>query len=380
MMKKLTGALFFLMVFSVFSAAKSLAADSYQLSIKGEKGEIKKFSADVAGTLNLNLDGLPVPNSKISGENIAAKISLDTYFDTLEASGGGTKFLIKLMMKNLTLGGLLQIPDLGGIGKGKAPEIELDISPQGGIDGVQVHNLNLSAGGGEGGGMKNMIPGLDSLGGMDSLDTILPMITGMIPPIFPKDPVAVGDTWVQKVSDENNPMPIFPKIVVNYKLVSVENDKAHIEFTTDGDYNADFLNNFLSMIPEIPMGTDNMTINNVDLKMKWKMDGTMDFLIGPGVIDNMDIGGNIKIKGGAKITFKHPDETTTLWEPKLDGSVDLNAGLKYEGAVTRDVLDSVFPPEQQPEKTVAPSKETKKTAPAPAKKGAKASKGAPKKK
>lgn len=298
MVKKVCVNIFFAIVFLLVSSFTAFSQDSYTLAIKSEKGKIMKFSNDLGGTLNFTLDELPIPNSKLTGENLAAKINIDTYLDTIDANDKDTKFLIKLMVKNITLGGLLQLPDLGGISAGKAPEIELDLSPQGGIDGIQVRNLGLAAGG-DGGAMKNMIPGMDNMGmDLTSLDSILPMITGLIPPIFPKDPVAVGDTWVQKVSDDNNPMPIFPKLVVNYKLVSVENNKAHIEFTTDGDYNADFLNNFLSMIPEIPMGSDNMTIKNIDLKMKWKMDGTMDFLIDQGTIEKMEVGGTIRIKGG----------------------------------------------------------------------------------
>jgi len=364
----------------LFAASVSAsAADTYQLAIKGEKGKIMKFSADMGGALNFNLDGLPVPNSKMTGENLAAKLSVDAYLDTLDAKEDGTTFLTKLMIKNITLGNLLQLSDLGGIGKGKSPEVQIELSPEGGISAIEVHNLEMPGGAGGAGGMANMIPGLDSMGmNLTSLDTILPIITGLIPPIFPKDPVAVGDTWVQKVSDDSSPMPIFPKLVMKYKLVSVENDKAHIEFTSDGDYNADFLNNFLSMIPEIPMGSDVMQIKNVDLKMKWKMEGTMDFQIGPGIIEKMDMGGTINIKGGAKIMFTHADKTTTPWEPKFTGSLDLIEGLNYGGEVTREELEMIFPapveaePEEvEPPAPAAPAKKAapKKPAPkAPAKK------------
>jgi hypothetical protein len=342
------------------------AADTYQLAIKGEKGKVMKFTADAGGTLNFVLDGL-IPNSKISGENLAAKLSIDTYFDTLDAKEDGTTFLVKLMVKNITLGNLLQLPDLGGIGKGKSPEMKLDLSPEGAISNVEVRNLGMPGAAGGGGGLGGLIPGLDSMGmNLTSLDSILPMITGLIPPIFPKDPVAIGDTWVQKASDDSTAMPIFPKLVVKYKLVSVENDKAHIEMTMDGDYNADFLNNFLAMIPEMPMGTDTMAIKKVDLKMDWKLAGTMDFLIGPGVIEKMDMGGKVNINGGAKIMLTHADKTTTPWEPKLNGTLDLTGGLNYGGTIARADYETIFPA-PEPEITedavpAAPAKAAKKPA------------------
>ncbi len=349
------------------------AADAYQLAIKGEKGKILKFSGEMGGALGFNLDGLPFPNAKMSGENIAAKMKVEAYLDTQDVSDSGPTFLIKLLVKNITLGNLLQLPDLGGMSKDRQPEILLDLSPQGGINNIEVHNLNLP--GAAGGGMKGMIPGLDGMGmDLSSLDSILPMITGLIPPILPADPVAVGDTWVQNVAQDNMPMPIFPKLEVSYKLASVENDKAHLEFKCDGDYDAGFLNSFLSMMPQIPMGEDVMSIKNVDLKMKWNLAGTMVHLIGPGTIENLDMSGKISIKGGAKIEFTHPDNTTAPWDPKLNGDVDLTGALKYEGTVTREALNELFPPAEEEtveeEAPAAPAKPAPKKSAKPVKKPA----------
>jgi len=353
--------------------ATTFAADTYQLAIKGEKGKILKFTGDMGGALGFNLDGLPFPNAKMSGENIAAKMRVEAYFDTQDVSDTGTTFLIKLLVKNITLGNLLQLPDIGGMSKNAQPEMLLELSPQGGINNIEVHNLNLP--GAAGGAMKGLIPGLDGMGmDLTSLDSILPMITGLIPPILPEDPVAVGDTWVQKVAQENMPMPIFPKLEVSYRLVSVDDDKAHLEFKCDGDYDAGFLNSFLSMMPQIPMGEDVMAIKNVDLKMKWNLAGAMDHLIGLGTIGNMDMSGKISIKGGAKIEFTHPDNTKEPWNPKLNGDVDLTGSLKYEGTVTRETLNELFPPAEpeavEEEAPAAPAKPAPKKSAKPAKKPA----------
>jgi hypothetical protein len=322
--------------------SQALAQQTYDLKIKGTPGVITKYEASVGGALSFDLNGLPMPNAKMSGENLAVKINLDAYMDTQDAYDGGTVFLAKAMIKNVILGGLLQLPDIGGIGAGAAPELLLDISPQGGINNIEARNLSLP--GGAGNMLGGMMPGMGNTGmDLTSLDTILPIITGLIPPILPKGPVAVGDTWVQKVSQDDMPMPIFPILEMRYKLLSVNNGVAVMEFASTGDYDAGFLNNFLSMIPEIPMGDDVMSIGKIDLKMKWEIKGGLSLAVDSGTIQDMSADSKVTVKGGAKINFTKPDGAKEKWEPEAKVNLTLNGTLKNAGEVSREQFEELFP-------------------------------------
>lgn len=341
-----------LVFFAVFALLAGFAAEAssqegpYTLKIKGTMGQITKFAVDMGGSLAFDLEGLPVPGATMKAENLAAGLTLDAYFDTKDVTEEGATFVVKGTIKNIILGGLLQLPDMGGVGKGPAPELQMEIAPNGGINDIEVHNLQMP--GAMGNMMKGAVPGMDGMG-MDfsSLDAILPIIVGLIPPIFPDEPIMVGDTWVRKISQDDMPMPIFPIFEFNYKLVSVENGVAHIEYTTVGEYDAGFINSFLSMLPEIPMGSDVMTIDGLDLKMKWDIAGTIDLQIEKGLIENLNAKGKIAIKGGGKITFTHPDGNSDKWEPKLIVGVDLTGGMKYDSNVSRAEFNQLFPPPEE---------------------------------
>jgi hypothetical protein len=348
----------FLMFFALAVAIAAFAGGALaqsgpvMLQIKAEQGKILKYSATAGGSLSFNLDGLPFPGAKMTGDNIAASITIDSYFDAQDSADEGTTFVVRGLVKNIILGGLLQISDLGGIGSGPSPSLTVEIAPTGAIGNVQVQNLQMP--GGAGGLMKGAIPGMNGMGmDMTSLDTILPIIVGLIPPIFPTQTVSVGDTWSQKVSQEDMPMPIFPIFEFKYKLVSIENGIANIGFTSVGNYDAGFLNNFLSMIPEIPMGTDVMNIKKIDLKMKWDLSGAIALDVAKSLIMDMNMTGTIAVKGDAGIAFTHTDGNVENWPPKLDVSVKLNGGMKYEGEVTRADLDQLFPPPAEEEEAPA---------------------------
>ncbi|HOO57238.1 MAG TPA: hypothetical protein PLN69_10470 [bacterium] len=337
----------FVALFAVLIALVSVAhaQESVVLKIKGQEGQILKYSGNVGGSLTFELDSLPFPGSKLSGENISVRVVADTYFDTTDAGDFGSSYIMKGMIRNIILGELLQLSEIGGIGSKSAPEFGIELAPNGAISNLEVLNFEIPES--AGGFMQNALPGMDTMGmDLSSLDTILPIITGLIPPMFPDDPVMPGDTWTQSISQEDMPMPIFPILKFEYKLVSIEQGIANMEFIAVGDYDAGFLNNFLSMLPEIPMGEDIMTIDNVDLKMKWDLKGTMSLEIEPGTIEALDIKGKVALKGDANMTFTHPDGSSDKWKPSMQGSVSLDGALKYEGDVTREELDVLFPPQE----------------------------------
>ncbi|HOX29240.1 MAG TPA: hypothetical protein PLQ76_08825 [bacterium] len=356
----------------LFSAVSATAADTYKLELKGEKGRIMKYTASAGGALDFNLDGLPFPGAKMSGENIAAKINAEAYLDTLVVKKEGASYLVKGTLKNIILGNLLQLPDLGGISKDAAPQLKLDLSPEGALSGLEIKNFTLPGGAGD--GMKNALPGLGNMGmDLSNLDSLLPMLTALIPPLFPSDPVAIGDSWVQKPNKDSMPLPIFPILEMKYKLASVDNGVAHIEFTSVGDYDAGFLNGFLAMLPEMPMGDDVMKISKIDLKMNWDLSGTMDLLLEPGILSSVNAKGVVKIDGGGEVKFTHPDGSSEEWLPKLNGKVALDGAVKYEGNIKRAELDELFPPAEKkaPEAAKPAAKKSAKPAKPAAKKPAK---------
>lgn len=65
--------------------------------------------------------------------------------------------------------------------------------------------------------------------------------------------------------------------------------------------------------------------------------------------------GLLESRGGAKINFKHPDESNTPWEPKLDGSLDLTGGMTYAGTVARSEYETIFPPDKDEEEAAKPA-------------------------
>jgi len=339
--------LFIAAVVSLLIATTALAQETYQLSFKSEPGQVHLYKMNAGGTLSFDLDSFPLPNSKVSGENLQAEILAEAYFDTIEASTQALKFDVRGMMDKVILGGLLQLPDMGGASA--PPEAILEISPQGSIVNVEVKNLELP---GMGGGlMKDMMPGGGEGMGMDfgGISDLMPVLFGLLPPIFPQDPVAVGDKWVLKIEEEDMPLPIFPIIEMRYVLESVEDGVAKIKFRTKGEYNADFINNFLSMIPEIPMGDDEMTIDNVDLLLTWQLTGIMDFDPEEGLMKNMKSTGKVELDGGGTLTFTHPDGTTDTWEPKIGGLMDMEMGIEYVSQVTREDYEALFPPPAEDE-------------------------------
>lgn len=333
-------------VITLFFAVGAIAQETVTLAIKGTPGKILKYKAEVGGSLSFNLESLPLPNSSMTGDNLMASVTAEAYFDTIEATDDYNNYEVRLMMGDLILGGLLQLPDFSG--EGKIPTLNMDITPQGAIENIQVSDFEMPGGGGD--MLKGMIPGMDSMGlDLTSMDTIMPMITGLIPPMFPTTPVAVGDKWAQKISEENMPMPIFPIFEFRYKLDSIEDGVARIKYRTKGDYDAAFLNNFLAMMPEIPMGDDTMSIDKVDLVASWDISGIMHYLVDEGLIKDMKSEGAMEIKGGGSLTFTHPDGSAEPWNPALKANVNLNMNLDYLGEVERAAFEELFPPPPPPE-------------------------------
>ncbi len=324
-----------IMVFAVGATAQ----ETIKIAIKGKTGQILHYEVEMGGTLSFDLKSLPLPNSNMTGENLMAEISADAYFDTIDATEDYTSYEMRLMMKKLVLGGLLQLPDSGM--SGKTPTVDMDITPQGAIENIQVSDMAMPGGD----MLKGMLPGMDDMGlDLTSMDTIMPMITGLLPPMFPTGPVAIGDKWAQKISKEDMPMPIFPVLEFRYKLESIEDGVAKIKFRTKGDYDAGFLNNFLAMLPEIPMGEDQMSIDKVDLVVNWDISGIMHFVIADGLIMDMKTEGVVDIKGGGSLTFTHPDGSTEPWNPALTANLKLNTNMNYLGEVDRAAFEELFPP------------------------------------
>lgn len=335
MIKKAT----FLCVLMMLAAVFTSAQETVTLEIKGQQGRVMKYKMSGGGALNFVLDGFPVPNSKISGENIVADAAIDAYFDTLEVEDDYISYSVKAVIDNVTLGGLMQLPGMDGLGG--APELMLELNPQGGIENIEVHNLKLPGGD----MLKNMLPGMDNTG-MDvtSLDSIMPIIIGLIPPIFPEGPVAIGDKWVQKTNTAEMPLPIFPIFEFRYKLDAVENGIAKIIFRSVGDYDAGFINNFLSMLPQIPMGDDEMSVDHVDLKLTWDLQGTMDFDIEKGQILKIGTDGTVNLNASGDLTFTHADGNTEPWKPVITGDIKVHGGLNYVEDMTREDYETMFPP------------------------------------
>jgi hypothetical protein len=106
-----------MVMLAVFSFAVSAAAqDTVTLAIKGEKGKVRQYSIEMGGTLGFVLDGLPIPNSKITAENLQASLAMDTYFDTLDVQEEYLGFDVKMLPKEILLGGLMQLPNISGEG------------------------------------------------------------------------------------------------------------------------------------------------------------------------------------------------------------------------------------------------------------------------
>lgn len=322
------------------------AQDTVQLQLKGEQGRIMKYEMGGGGVLNFVLDGFPVPNSKISGENIKADVALDAYFDTLEVGDDYVSYSVKAVLDNVTLGGLMQLPGMDGLGG--APELTLELNSLGGIENISIHNLKLPGGD----MLKGMLPGMDNTGmDMTSLDSIMPMVIGLIPPIFPEDPVAVGDKWVRKTNTEEMPLPIFPVFEFRYKLDAIEDGIAKIIFRSVGDYDAGFINNFLSMVPQIPMGDDEMSVDHVDLKLDWDLQGTMDFNIEKGQILNINTEGVVNLNAKGDLTFTHADGASEPWTPIITGDLKIHGKLNYVEDMARADYELMFPPAPEEDET-----------------------------
>jgi len=153
------------------------AADTYQLAIKGERQD-SKIHHRSRGTVNFNLDGLP-SELEISGENLAAKMTVDTYW-TRSTRKMTDDVSHKNEMNNVTLGIFCNCRTSAlGLGMGKAPDLQIELTPQA-ESAASRSTISISQsrrGGGR--GRRNENPGLDSLGlNASSMGTILPIITG----------------------------------------------------------------------------------------------------------------------------------------------------------------------------------------------------------
>jgi hypothetical protein len=228
----------------------------------------------------------------------------------------------------------------------------IEMSPQIGVQNIEVVNLGMPGFGGD--MMKNMMPGGGGDMGVDfaSLDAILPMIISLLPPVFPEGPVAVGDKWSQKPSEEDMPLPIFPVVEIRYMLDSIDGTMANIKFKSKGDYDAEMLKSFLSMVPEIPMGEDEMTIDDIDILVTWDVGGVMTFDIEKGLVMDVQTDGVIDMNAGASLTFMHPDGTAEPWAPALKANLQMNTAIKYAGEVPRDEFEILFPPRLEEESEV----------------------------
>lgn len=329
----------------LFAASATNAQSKVALKIKAEQGKIVLYKLKAGGTVNLDLKQLPFPGATVKADNINAAAGLALYFDTISVEDGAATYDFKVNMDSITLGKLLQLTGLTPPGAA-AVSGQMVVSPSGKIQDVKIDKmdqLSKMAPGGGGGFLQGLGMDLGSMGP----EMILPMAVGIMPAILPDGEIAVGDTWQQKLQTEEAPIPFLPEVTFDFKLESVEGDMATISFTTVGTFDASFLKGFLSMIPEIPMGENIMSIKDIGLIVPWDVKGTMLFNVREGRFENVKADMKTTVTGNAKIKFTLPDGSKENWDPDLKVDVLADVTMEYGGAVDREEYMALFPPPEE---------------------------------
>ncbi|MEW6200886.1 MAG: DUF6263 family protein [bacterium] len=333
----------------VFVSVLALGQDKVTLQFKGEQGKILKYRISAGGAMKMDLNGLPMPGAKMTGDNLSGDAEFIAFLDTISVEDGTIVFDMRGTIAKIALGELLRLEGLLGDTDKSFISAKVTLNKFGKVEDLTIESSPMGEGGiGEGKG-KDMMSGLGIDIGELAMGTLLPMLVSVLPPLFPENPVAVGETWSQSFSTEDVGLPFLPKITFDFKLDAVDKGVAKISYTSKGTFDASFLKSFLAMIPEIPVGENTMTIKDIKLVVPWDIKGTMDFNIEGGRIESMSSHKVFDIDGGASIDFVLPDKTKKGWQPVMKIKIEADSGAKFEGYGTREEFDALTPKEEEGE-------------------------------
>ena len=329
-----------MLALALLLCVQAAAQQKVKLEIKSEKGIMSEYLMSVGADIDMDLKELPFPKAKVKVEDLMAAAEIKMYFDTLGVENGEITYDVKAMLDRIKLGGLLGLDGLAMKSTMLSPKITMILAPTGKILELDFADMDVPT--------ENMpkLPGLDNLGfGPGEMSTMIPMVVGLLPGIFPEEEVAVGGTWKQEISmDEMGMGGLFPRVPFEFTLKAVNNGVADIDVKTKGKYDGAILKTFLALIPEIPMGEDVFSIEDFDLLLNWDGAGTMKFDVNAGRILDLNLKTKAQVKLGLNANFSHPDESESAWD--ANGTVDLvvDTGLKYVGTPNREDVEDMFAP------------------------------------
>lgn len=341
-------------------SASALAQSEVTLKFKSEKGKIMKYNVLAGGSVSADMDQLPFPGSTLTAKNVKADISIDTFFKTNDATEDQILFNVRTKTDKVILGNLIKLGDLGDLTSAMNLDMTMSLGPNGKIASVEMNTPGLTALAGAAKGKGGGIPGMEGMG----LDMVMPMLVSLLPPMFPDTPLKVGDKWTQEMNTKDFPLPILPKVAFDFTLDKVEGDVATISFVSTGKFDGAFLNNFLAMIPEIPLGEDSLKIQKINFVATWDTKGNMLFNVAEGRIENVTGHSDVVVDADGSVGFVHPDKTKETWTPKMNMQIGLDGKMAYQGTMTADEYDKLFPAPVEEKPAPAPKKPAPKKKPA----------------